>query len=664
MRRFAAAGLAFIVPLALPALLAHQGAMPLPPAAALLDVVVVDRAGAAVDTLGPEDFSVTVNGESRAVTALRYVTRGPGAQLDMEALQASRGTRGRFSAEPARSIVLVVDQTTLVRGDEKLATAAARSILDRLGLGDRIAVVPLPLSGGPVSLDTDRPALVASLRGIAGQRSVASLSTPDPFSRSDRPVELGGERAGSASSGTTPPTGGLPLTPGGDQPGSGAARANVADLRTLFLSLGSTPGRKTVILLSSGLTGAGKEAPVGVDAAAQAAIQSHVVLHAFGLKASALGGELPDAKALEALARGTGGQFTPISRNPDQLIGRALADLSSCYVLTIAGPAPAGVPMRVIVSTIRPGLVVRAPGWVAARPDAPDVAPTADPAPADVPRPPPPPTRAERPREVPASAEAREELRRVLARVADYIDAYQRDYSSVVAEEEYDQSDWTPGATTRTLRLKSDLLLVRPDPLEGWVSFRDIFEVDGSPVRERDERLQRLFLDPSMESRARLNAIRSQSSRFNLGPVERNVNAPLFALAFLERLNQPRFHFAIKGLKAVDDRQFVQLDYRETASPTLTVTLLGADQPAQGRFLVDPVSGAVAEARVLYERKDAGQMEYVVRFQRSDTLGLWLPAEMRESYNPKNKIMTLGVARYRNFRRFQVSTDTAVVVPK
>lgn len=664
MRRFAAAGLAFMAPLTLTAFLAHQSGMPSPQAPALLDVVVVDRVGTAVDTLGPADFSVTVNGEPRTVTALRYVTRGPGALPDTEALQAARGTPNRFVAEPSRSIVLVVDQTTLVRGDEKPATAAARGILDRLGLGDRIAIVPLPLPAGPVSLDTDRPSLVASLRGIVGQRSIASLSTPDPFARSDRPVELGGERAGSASSGTTPPTGGLPLTSGGDQPGGGAARSNVADLRTLFVSLGSTPGRKAVILLSGGLTGAGKDSPVGVDAAALAAIQSHVVLHAFGLKASALGGELPDAKALDALARATGGQFTPIGRNPDPLIGRALADLSACYVLTLAGSAPADGPTRVTVTTGRPGVVVRAPGWLAARPDASDVTPRVGQAPADTPRAAPVPTRSERQRDVAVSAEARAELRRILARVADYIDAYQRDYSSVVAEEEYDQSDWSPGAKTRNLRLRSDLLLVRPDPLEGWVSFRDIFEVDGSPVRERDERLQRLFLDPSMESRARLNAIRSQSARFNLGPVERNVNAPLFALAFLERLNQPRFHFAMKGLKEVDGRQFVQIDYRETTSPTLTVTLLGTDQPAQGRFLIDPISGAVAEARVLYEREGAGRMEYIVRFQRSDTLGLWLPAEMRESYNPKNKIMTLGVARYRNFRRFQVSTDTAVVVPK
>ena len=76
------------------------------------------------------------------------------------------------------------------------------------------------------------------------------------------------------------------------------------------------------------------------------------------------------------------------------------------------------------------------------------------------------------------------------------------------------------------------------------------------------------------------------------------------------------------------------------------------------------MSGAIVEARVVYERDGAGRLEYVIRYRRDDKLGLWLPDEMQESFNPKNKIMTLGVAHYRNFRRFQVTTDTKVVVPK
>jgi hypothetical protein len=262
------------------------------------------------------------------------------------------------------------------------------------------------------------------------------------------------------------------------------------------------------------------------------------------------------------------------------------------------------------------------------------------------------------------SDEARAQLRRVLARVADYVDTYQREYSSVVAEEEYDQSDWSPAARTKRLRLKADLLLVRPDPTVGWVSFRDVFEVDGSPVRERDARLQRLFLDTSVEGRARLEAIQEESARFNLGPFKRAVNAPLFPLSFLERANQPRFALTLKGTREVDGLPVAEIDYRETASPTLAGSVAAGDQPATGRFLVDPVSGAIVEARVVYERDGAGRLEYVIQYRRDEKLGLWLPDEMQESFNPKNKIMTLGVAHYRNFRRFQVTTDTKVVVPK
>ena len=96
------------------------------------------------------------------------------------------------------------------------------------------------------------------------------------------------------------------------------------------------------------------------------------------------------------------------------------------------------------VAAARSGVLVRAPGWLAARPDATDVVPEPSAAaplvsePLAQPRP-------ARTRDGGMSDEARAQLRRVLARVADYVDTYQREYSSVVAEEEYDQSDSEPG---------------------------------------------------------------------------------------------------------------------------------------------------------------------------------------------------------------------------
>ncbi len=44
--------------------------------------------------------------------------------------------------------------------------------------------------------------------------------------------------------------------------------------------------------------------------------------------------------------------------------------------------------------------------------------------------------------------------------------------------------------------LKSDVLIVRGPAGERWMQFRDVFEVDGKPIRDRAERLAKLFLEP------------------------------------------------------------------------------------------------------------------------------------------------------------------------
>jgi hypothetical protein len=81
---------------------------------------------------------------------------------------------------------------------------------------------------------------------------------------------------------------------------------------------------------------------------------------------------------------------------------------------------------------------------------------------------------------------ASDDQQQFLARVVDYVTVYRERYSGIVAEEDYRQS--TPASQ---VRLRSDLLLVKNPEDEGWVSFRDVFEVDGSRVRDREDRLQK-----------------------------------------------------------------------------------------------------------------------------------------------------------------------------
>jgi hypothetical protein len=225
-----------------------------------------------------------------------------------------------------------------------------------------------------------------------------------------------------------------------------------------------------------------------MEDAADAAAEARVTVYAFGLRGGpAEAGSLATGP-LERLSAATGGAFAPLGKTPERVIERAVRELSACYVLGVEAVAsPARSPRRPVrVETARKGVTVRSPAWLVPFDD------TADRVLAAAPRAAPSATGASA--VPPADAVSAPQRKRdpdldlALARLFAYADAYERQYSMLVAEEDYRQS-----APKGGLRLRSDLLLVRPTPVEEWVSFRDVFEVDGRPVRDREERLRRLL---------------------------------------------------------------------------------------------------------------------------------------------------------------------------
>src|SRR5260370_3742617 len=121
----------------------------------------------------------------------------------------------------------------------------------------------------------------------------------------------------------------------------------------------------------------------------------------------------------------------------------------------------------------------------------------------------------------------------LLARAAAYVGDFQRQLSGIVAEETYVQdvlvlstigSAARPRITHR--ELKSDLLLVRPVGLDRWMQFRDTFEVDGQPVRDRSERLVKLFLTPTAATASPAEQIAAESFPDNTRNLQRTVYVP------------------------------------------------------------------------------------------------------------------------------------------
>jgi hypothetical protein len=275
------------------------------------------------------------------------------------------------------------------------------------------------------------------------------------------------------------------------------------------------------------------------------------------------------------------------------------------------------------------------------------------------------------------AADDRPSLQAILARVSDYVVHYENTIQGIVAEEHYVQdSDKADRPFVTHRELKSDLLLVRADgPNFGYVQFRDVFEVDGDAVRDRSDRLTKLFLNPSLSSRRQAAELMNESSRYNIGSIERNVNVPLVALMLLDPMYQMRFKYSVssehkgtpRGLPKSPAFTLVadawEIDFEEVVTPTVIRGDDYQDAKSHGRIWVDPDTSQVLLTELVVEAKTV-RSTFRVSFRSEPVAGLPVPVEMRETYTAKKRFYTLeGTATYSNFRQFSVTTVESVGEP-
>lgn len=262
----------------------------------------------------------------------------------------------------------------------------------------------------------------------------------------------------------------------------------------------------------------------------------------------------------------------------------------------------------------------------------------------------------------------------VLGSAAAYLADFQKQLSGIVAEETYTQQIVRQHGASSILErpsrtLRSDLLLVKPSGADRYVEYRDVFEVDGHPVRERADRLGQLLRQPWASASSQLSAIISASARYNIGDIQRNVNTPLLALLFLDAGLQTRFEFkrASKAREPLDPRrvsapeqpgvfrvatEMWTIEYREKKPPTLIRTPSGKGQPARGRFWINPTTGAVLMTELVVN--GGGVTATIsVSYQSEPLQGFLVPVAMTESYLAAREHV-VGTATYGRFRQLSV----------
>jgi hypothetical protein len=261
----------------------------------------------------------------------------------------------------------------------------------------------------------------------------------------------------------------------------------------------------------------------------------------------------------------------------------------------------------------------------------------------------------------PASAQA--DVFALVDRASAYVERFQQEFGSVVSEERYEQRVRRAANATSVQRggsvpaetvLVSDFLLVQVKG-EGWLPFRDVFERDGKPVRDREERLATIFLTGGRNAFEQAKAVMNEGARYNIGNIDRNINTPTLPLVFLTRQHSHRFDFKL-GKRNSDDPG-VEIEFRERTHPTFVSTTGGRDLPVRGRFWINESDGTVLRTEL--EAIDTSvEARIVVTYARDESIGLFAPERMEERYRrPRDPMEVVGTATYSKFRRFQVTTS-------
>jgi hypothetical protein len=267
---------------------------------------------------------------------------------------------------------------------------------------------------------------------------------------------------------------------------------------------------------------------------------------------------------------------------------------------------------------------------------------------------------------VPAGAQE-PSLETVLARAAAYVHDYQQRLAAIVSEEHYRQqvaSTSRAGRMSRQYReLRSDVLLVKPAQGDSWVQFRDVFEVDRKPVRDRDGRLYKLFVEAHPERTEQVRIIQDESSRYNIGPLTRTINIPIMGLLFFAGERQPVSEYKrspsrdVKGFASLAAPESIWVvEFKETGQGTIVRGDGGRDLPSHGRAWIESTTGRILRTEQI-SLDTFVRAEIVVSYRKENAIEVLVPAEMRETYVMIQRGTTINArASYSKFRQFTVTT--------
>jgi VWFA-related protein len=256
----------------------------------VVEATVLDRSGAVADGLVAGDFKVEIDGHAREIVSAELVRHADAAPVAGAAAPpvADADVATNRQAMAGRTILIVIDHASLRVESLGMIEAASRWV-GTLGPGDRVGVMVLPLPGVNIEFTTDH----ARVReGLAGVRPLAK--PPPPFShRNVSPYEairiMEGDTFVRSQVVARECRGGDPPCPGEidmlarslKMDAEAAVTPLLRSLRAVMRAMGTLPGPKHAVLLSSGWLLAERDAAVEISTIAADAAASNVTIHTF-----------------------------------------------------------------------------------------------------------------------------------------------------------------------------------------------------------------------------------------------------------------------------------------------------------------------------------------------------------------------------------------------
>ena len=367
-----------------------------------IDVQVLDRQGKPITGLEASKFTVSINGRRHRVLSADLIQTLATANATTPPAVDAGTSRAAASRVSRRVIVVAIDCISFSPGTVQVAVDEARRFIARLPADDLVGLFAYPI-GPDIDPTTDRASIIRALERVVGQRDVGMVSQfrlrPSEIVdiASEMPSEDGPILTALARRECGEPVALACMRRLSVEATSAAlyyeaqAHVSIGALRSLFQKMTALPGRKTLVLLSAGVTASDRPggrpdikdlgSNAGREAArANTAIYTVHIDTAFADKNAAERGavdsDLTDigrdgrlrALWLEQFSGAAGGAlFTVTGSNLEPAFTRVLVETSSYYLLGVeAGRADRnGLAQELKVKVDHPNATVRSRRWVA-----------------------------------------------------------------------------------------------------------------------------------------------------------------------------------------------------------------------------------------------------------------------------------------------------------